>query len=77
VTGVVVTLRLSPAMKAALERLADADGRSVPNYIVQVLRAHLFEREMTPLVDAVRGGAITQATFHEELLRRLGEEPAP
>ncbi len=35
------SLRLEPELKAALERLAEADDRSLSSYITRVLKEHV------------------------------------
>jgi predicted DNA-binding protein len=42
------SMRLRPEMKAALQRLADADRRSLTNYVEAVLYAHIEEKERKP-----------------------------
>ena len=38
-------IRISPELKQQLQRLADADGRTVSNYIEQLIRAALEEKK--------------------------------
>lgn len=37
------SIRLTPELRAELMRLAEADGRSLTNYIANVLRLHVQE----------------------------------
>lgn len=37
-------IRISPELKEQLQRLADADGRTVSNYIEQLIKAALADR---------------------------------
>ena len=39
------SLRIPPDLKASLQRLAEADGRSLTNYIVRVLQEHCAAAE--------------------------------
>lgn len=36
--------RLDPDIKAALQRLADADDRSLTNYVERILVAHVLDK---------------------------------
>lgn len=38
------SMRLDPDLKAELQRLADADNRSLTNYVETVLRQHVEQR---------------------------------
>jgi predicted DNA-binding protein len=42
---IVISFRVPETLKEGLERLADADDRSLSNYIERVLKAHLDEAE--------------------------------
>jgi predicted DNA-binding protein len=37
-------IRISPELKAKLQQLADADGRSVSNYIEQLIKAAIEKK---------------------------------
>lgn len=39
-----LAVRLPPKVRAAIERLAHADGRSLNNYLVRVIVAHVTEQ---------------------------------
>jgi len=43
-----VTIRLSKAMKARLQDLADADSRKLASYLTLVLQRHLTEKVEKP-----------------------------
>lgn len=38
-------IRISPELKQQLQRLADAEGRTVSNYIEQLIKAALAEKK--------------------------------
>jgi len=39
------SMRLEPELKAALQRLAEADNRSLTNYVETILRQHVAESQ--------------------------------
>ena len=38
-------IRISPELKAELQKMADADGRTVSNYIEQLIKAAVSNKE--------------------------------
>ncbi|MCX4762498.1 hypothetical protein OG562_16240 [Streptomyces sp. NBC_01275] len=63
-----LTLPLAPALRHALDDLADATGRRPEDVALDAVRARLGEEEAR-----VRGAAERLAVAHADLLRRLGE----
>ncbi|MFF6913229.1 hypothetical protein [Streptomyces sp. NPDC012466] len=63
-----LVLPLDPALRSALDDLADAQGRTPEEVVRDAVRGHL--REEGGRVRAVAEGL---ARHHAELLRRLGE----
>ncbi|MEQ8143566.1 hypothetical protein [Streptomyces sp. OP7] len=63
-----LALRLDPALRQALDDLADAQDRAPEDVALEALRRHLHE-EARP----VRAAAEHLAAAHADLLRRLGE----
>jgi predicted transcriptional regulator len=63
-----LTLPLDPATRQALDDLADAQGRTPEDVVLDAVRRHLHDEE-----NAVRAVAERLAGAHAELLRRLGE----
>lgn len=47
-----VSVRVEPAVKAALEQAAKSDGRTMAQYLERLLIAHLRERGMLADVEA-------------------------
>jgi hypothetical protein len=44
------SMRLDPAMKAELMKLAEAEGRSLTNYIEHLLRQHIALQTRRPAI---------------------------
>lgn len=43
-----VSVRIDPDIKAALEQVAEADGRTVSSYVERLIKAHLEEMRPEP-----------------------------
>lgn len=52
-----IAFRIDPDLKADLQRLADADDRSLSNYIERVLRQHLQTVEAAAVAPSAPGRA--------------------
>ncbi|MFF4039225.1 hypothetical protein [Streptomyces sp. NPDC001816] len=63
-----LTLSLDPALRHALDDLADASGRRTEEVVLEAVRRYLGEEGA-----AVRAHAERLALSHAGLLRRLGE----
>jgi antitoxin component of RelBE/YafQ-DinJ toxin-antitoxin module len=49
-----ITTRVDPAIKAAIEQLADADGRTLSQYLERVLVQHLAQKKRLPTAKPYR-----------------------
>ncbi|QCD60606.1 hypothetical protein CEB94_15990 [Streptomyces hawaiiensis] len=65
-----LALPLDPALRAALDDLADAQDRTPEEAAPQAVRHHLRQENAR-----VRAAAEGLARHHADLLRRLGEQP--
>ncbi|MEV3971005.1 hypothetical protein AB0K68_23085 [Streptomyces sp. NPDC050698] len=63
-----LVLSLDPALRAALDDIADAQGRTPEEVALAAVRAHLRQED-----GRVRAVAEGLARHHADLLRRLGE----